>query len=111
MSNETVEGLSGYLPEISFWQIAAVVGFIAAMVGILWYFQDKILPKIAPFRFHKEDFKELFLYKESKNLQQSDFGIQHPTGTNKDVYKRKNSDDAIENYLKDSVLSYHIVDI
>ena len=102
MFNETVEGLAGYLSEISFWQIAAVVGFIAAIVGILWYFQDKILPKIAPFRFHKEDFKELFLYKESKNLQQSDFGIQHPSGANKDVYKRKNSDDAIEKYLKDS---------
>jgi len=102
MLNETIEGLLGISAEISFWQIAAVVGFIAAIVGILWYFQDKILPKIAPFRFHKEDFKELFLYKESKNLQQSDFGIQHPSGTNKDVYKRKKSDDEIENYLKDS---------
>ena len=102
MSNETVESLSGSLPEISFWQIAAVVGFIAAMVGILWYFQDKILPKVAPFRFHKEDFKELFLYKKSKYLQQSDFGIQHTSGANKEVYQRKKSDDEIENCLKDS---------
>nr|QNT35502.1 cell division coordinator CpoB [uncultured Methanosarcinales archaeon] len=102
MFNELVERISGNSAEISFWQIAAVVGFIAAIVGILWYSQDKILPKIAPFRFHKKDFKELFLYKESKNLQQSDFGIQHPHEANKEVYKRKKSDGEIENYLKDS---------
>ena len=97
MLNETIEGLLG--TSLEWWEI---VSLIAAVIGILWYLQDKILPKITHSRSHKEDFKELFLYKKSKYLQQSDFGIQHPPEANKDVYKRKKSDDAIENYLKDS---------
>jgi tetratricopeptide (TPR) repeat protein len=99
MSNETVEGLAG----ISFeWRgmvlliVAAVIAIITAVIKGL--FQDEILSFINYARY----FKKIVLYKNAEKLQQSDFGIQHTSGANKDVYKRKNSDDEIENYLKDS---------
>ena len=50
----------------------------------------------------KKILKNLFLYKKTKKLQQNDFGIQPHYGANNDVYKKRKSDDVIENYLKDS---------
>ncbi|MEA3281872.1 MAG: hypothetical protein U9Q68_04820, partial [Euryarchaeota archaeon] len=61
-------------------------------------FQDEILSFINYIRY----FKKIVLYKNTEKLQQSDFGIQHPSGANKEVYNRKESDVEIENYLKNS---------
>jgi len=99
MLNETIEGLAGI--SLEWWGavslIAAVaIGIIAAVIKKL--FQDEILSFINYVRY----FKKTVLYKNAEKLQQSDFGIQHPRGANKEAYTRKKSDDAIENCLKDS---------
>ena len=97
MLNET----EGLLPEIlsgisSLEWLAPVI--IALATGILWYFRDEILSFINKIKYPRKK----FLYKKAKKLQQSGFGIQNPHETTKEVYKRKKSDDEIENYLKDS---------
>ena len=94
-----MKGSAGIL--LGWWEIVSLIvvvtiGIIAAVIKK--QFQDEILSFIKYMRY----FKKIVLYKNAEKLQQSDFGIQHPPEANKDVYKRKNSDDAIENYLKDS---------
>jgi len=99
MFNETAKVLSEILyriPSLESWKL--ILSSIALTGGIFWHFKDEILSFIKQMRYPRKE----FLYKKPKKLQQSDFGIQHPRGTNKEVYKRKKSDDEIENYLKDS---------
>jgi len=99
MLNETIEGLLGISLE---WRgmvlliAAAVIAIISAVIKGL--FQDEILSCINYARY----FKKIVLYKNTEKLQQSDFGIYHPRGANKEAYTRKESDDEIENCLKDS---------
>jgi len=81
---------------LSVGQILVIVGFIGTTIGILWYFQDKILPFIRS----KNTFKERFLYKECKNLQPGDLGIQIPPPAKKEVYLRRASDREISTNLK-----------
>jgi tetratricopeptide (TPR) repeat protein len=70
MSNETVEGLSGSLPEISFLEtcfgkIAAVVGFIAASITIFWALT--IVVRYFRNYFHKKiDIRDSFPFKVIK---------------------------------------------
>ena len=99
MLNETIEGLAGI--SLEWWEIVSLIvvvtiGLIVAVIKKL--FQDEILSFINYVRY----FKKTVLYKNAEKLQQSDFGIQHPRGANKEAYTRKKSDDAIENCLKDS---------
>ena len=88
--------LSG-ISSLELWKL--ILSLIVALAsGILWYFQNEILSFIKQIRYPGKE----FLYKKPKKLQQSDFAIQHPHGTNKEVYEQKKSDDEIENYLKNS---------
>jgi hypothetical protein len=48
----------------------------------------------------KKDFSDLFIYRKAKKLQQNDFAIQQPLNANAEVYKRRESDEEIENSLK-----------
>ena len=97
MLNETEGLLQEILSGISSIEWLAPV-IIALATGILWYFRDEILYFINKIKYPRKE----FLYKKAKKLQQNNFGIQNPHETTKEVYKRKKSDDEIENYLKDS---------
>ena len=97
MLNETEGLLQEILSGISSIEWLAPV-IIALATGILWYFRDEILSFINKIKYPRKE----FLYKKAKKLQQNNFGIQNPHETTKEVYKRKKSDDEIENYLKDS---------
>ncbi|RZB29391.1 MAG: hypothetical protein AEth_01208 [Candidatus Argoarchaeum ethanivorans] len=94
MINEIIVLVQGSLVG----QMIVIVGFIGTAIGILWYFQDKVLPFIRP----KNTFKERFLYKKCKNLQPEDLGIQTPPLAKKEVYLRRDSDQEISNNLEDS---------
>ena len=99
MFNETAKVLSEILyriPSFESWKL--ILSLIALTCGILWHFKDEILSFIKQMIYPVKE----FLYKKPKKLKQSDFGIQNPHETTKEVYKRKKSDDEIENYLKDS---------
>ena len=102
MFNETVRVLSEILSGIlSIESWTSILPSIVALVGgggILWYFKDEIILFIQQIRYPRKE----FLHKKAKKLQQSDFGIQYPSGTNKEVYKQKDSYGEIENYLKNS---------
>ncbi len=99
MLNETIEGLVGISLEC--WKIVSliVVAAIGMIVAVIKKpFQDEILSFINYARY----FKKIVLYKNAEKLQQSDLGIQHPRGANKEAYTLKKSDDEVEKYLKDS---------
>ena len=100
MFNETERILPDILSGISsleLWKLILPL-IVALASGILRYFQNEILSFIKQIRYPRKE----FLYKKPKKLQQNDFGIQHPPEANREVYKRKKSDDEIENYLNDS---------
>ncbi|CAD6494112.1 MAG: Photosystem I assembly protein Ycf3 [Candidatus Argoarchaeum ethanivorans] len=78
--------------------IIVVVGFIGAVIKILRYFQDTVLPFIRS----KKALKEIFLYKKCKNLQPEDLGIQIPSLAKKEVYLRRDSDKKISDTLENS---------
>ena len=91
-----LEILSG-ISSLESWTL--ILSSIAAIAGgIRWYFKDEIRSIIQQIRYPGKE----FLYKKAKKLQQSDFGIQHPHGTNKEVYKQKDIYGGIENCLKNS---------
>ncbi|MBE9594955.1 MAG: hypothetical protein IMF19_15910, partial [Proteobacteria bacterium] len=91
MPNETITFLSG----VDIQDLAAFFGIIGVIVAIIMFF-IAILPYIKS----KKDFSDLFIYRKAKDLQQSDFAIQQPLHANAEVYKGRDSDDAIKNSLK-----------
>ena len=104
MFNETEilpEILSG-ISSLEWWKSILILLTVATSAAVLTVvkrlFQDEILSFINKIKYSRKE----FLYKKAKKLQQSGFGILNPHETTKEVYKRKKSDDEIENYLKDS---------
>ncbi len=105
MFNETERILPEILSGISsleWWKSILILlmgaTFAVVLTVVKRLFQDEILSFINKIKYPRKE----FLYKKAKKLQQSGFGIQNPHETTKEVYKRKKSDDEIENYLKDS---------
>ncbi|KAF5431379.1 Tetratricopeptide (TPR) repeat [Candidatus Methanophagaceae archaeon] len=91
MLDETITFLSG----VDIHGLAAFVSIIAGIVAIIMFFLA-----ILPYIKSKKDFSDLFIYRKAKELQQSDFAIQQPLSANAEVYKRRDSDEAIKNSLK-----------
>jgi tetratricopeptide (TPR) repeat protein len=91
MPNETTTLLSG----VDIYYLAAFLSIITVIITIFMFFLA-----ILPYIKSKKDFSDLFIYRKAKELQQSDFAIQQPLDANAEVYKRRASDDAIKNSLK-----------
>ncbi len=91
MFNETIT----FLSEVDIQFLAAFFSIISGVVAIITFF-FVILPHIKS----KKDFSDLFIYRKAKKLQQNDFAIQQPLNANAEVYKRRGSDEEIENSLK-----------
>jgi tetratricopeptide (TPR) repeat protein len=89
MLNQTTTLLSG----IGIY--AAIFSIIAGIFTIFMFFLA-----ILPYIKSKKDFSDLFIYRKAKELQQSDFAIQQPLDANAEVYKGRDSDEAIMNSLK-----------
>jgi type IV secretory pathway ATPase VirB11/archaellum biosynthesis ATPase len=91
MLNQTATFLSG----IDIDSLAALIGIIAGIITIFMFFLA-----ILPYIKSKNDSSGLFIYRKVKELQQSDLAIQQPLHANAEVYKRRDSDEAIKNSLK-----------
>ena len=95
---EILSGISSLERWKSILILLTGLAFAVVLAVIKQLFQDEILSFINKIKYPRKE----FLYKKAKKLQQSGFGIHNPHETTKEVYKRKKSDDEIENYLKDS---------
>jgi tetratricopeptide (TPR) repeat protein len=91
MLNETITFLSG----VDIYFLAAFFGIISVVIAIFMFFLG-VLPHIKS----KKDFSDLFIYRKAKKLQQNDFAIQQPLNANAEVYKRRESDEEVENSPK-----------